>query len=63
MAIGSVVAIVIGVIVVAVLVLIIVVSIIRRSREKAEETERILNTPLEKYNDPEVEGLKEKYNE
>lgn len=60
---GSIVAIVIGVIVVAVLILLIVVSVIRRSREKAEETERILNTPLEKYNDPDEDGLKEKYNE
>ena len=60
---GSIVAIVIGVIVVAVLILLIVISVIRHSREKAEETERILNTPLEKYNDPDVNGLKEKYNE
>lgn len=60
---GQTVAIVAGVIVVAVVAVIIVRSVLKRQKEKAAETERILNTPVDKIDDPILEDLKDKYDE
>lgn len=53
----------IAVIIVVTIVWSIVRSSQRRDREKAEETERILNAPLEKFGDQDLDDLKEKYNQ
>lgn len=52
---------VIGVVAVAAIVLVIVKSVNKRSKEKAAETERILNTPVEKFGDTKLDDLKDKY--
>ena len=58
---GQTVAIVVGVVVVVVVVYFIVKTLVKRSKEKAEETERILNTPVEKFGDSSLDDLKDKY--
>ena len=58
---GQTVAIVAGVIVVVVVGYFIVKTLVKRSKEKAEETERILNTPVEKFGDSSLDDLKDKY--
>ena len=60
---GQTVAIAAGVIVVAVVAVIVVRSVLKRQKEKAAETERILNTPVDKIDDPTLEDLKDKYDE
>lgn len=51
------------VIVVAVILYSIITASMKRSKEKAEETERILNTPLEKLGDSSLNDLKSKYDD
>lgn len=58
---GQTVAIVAGVVVVVVVGYFIVKTLVKRSKEKAEETERILNTPVEKFGDSSLDDLKDKY--
>lgn len=58
---GSLAVIVFGVVVVAVVVFLIVRTAAKRSKEKAEETERILNTPVSELGNQAVEDLKDKY--
>ena len=60
---GQTVAIAAVIIVVAVVAVVIVRSVLKRQKEKAAETERILNTPVDKIYDPTLEDLKDKYDE
>lgn len=59
---GTVVAITIGVIAVGVIILLIVMTVFKRKKEEAAETERILNAPLDKFEDDGLGDLKDKYN-
>lgn len=58
---GQVVAVVVGVVATGVIILLIIKALHKRAKEKAEETEKILNTPVSKFGDPELEELKNKY--
>ena len=58
---AQVVAIVVGVIIVVVVIYFIIKAVVQRGKEKAEETERILNTPVDKLGDSVIDDLKDKY--
>lgn len=60
---AQIVAIVVGVVIVVAIVYFIVKTLADRSREKAKETERILNTPVDKFGDSSLDDLKNKYDE
>lgn len=60
----TVVVIIAAVVVVALIAVVIVVkTVTKRAKEKAAETERILNTPVDKFGDKSVEDLKDMYDE
>lgn len=52
---------VIGVVAVLIIVFCILKAVFKRSKEKAAETERILNTPVSSIGDQSMEDLKDKY--
>lgn len=58
---GQVVAVVFGVIAAGVIVLLVIKSIHKRAKEKAEERERILKTPVSKFGSADLDDLKNKY--
>lgn len=59
------VVVIIAVVVVAALIAVVIVvkTVTKRAKEKAAETERILNTPVDKFGDKSVEDLKDMYDE